>query len=123
MNVSRSRLCQPTPASVPDLCVCEGPEIRQCDRCPLVIPQGTLTTHPPEWGRASTSPTTYLRTAAMTTLMSASEPAPSAQPGLALDVLEGPARGARILLHHAGLRLGRSEVPLAGYPADPEISR
>jgi hypothetical protein len=59
----------------------------------------------------------------MTTLMSAPEPASSAHPNLALEVLEGPARGARISLDHGGLRLGRGEVPLAGYPMDPEISR
>ena len=59
----------------------------------------------------------------MTTPMSAPETAPSAQPSLALDVLEGPARGARISLHDGGLRLGRGEVSLAGYPTDPEISR
>ncbi len=59
----------------------------------------------------------------MTTPISAPETAPSAQPSLALDVLEGPARGARISLHDGGLRLGRGEVSLAGYPTDPEISR
>ena len=59
----------------------------------------------------------------MTTLISAPEPASSAHPNLALEVLEGPARGARILLDHSGLRLGRGEPPLAGFPMDSMISR